>query len=161
MHSYLDSINATVKTWKAVLQHTKGLPQQLLSSIPLTELQILTPDILLSEWTSAGIFTVGNLYRDSQLIPFQFLQTDSHITSKDFFKYLQLCSVLSSTKWSDDLTLWHVIKFYEQLSSHCHGISYIYKLLTDVTHHYKDPINAPLGTTPTMHLHPSAMVSLS
>lgn len=49
VHFYLDTINATVKTWKAILQHTKGVPHCLLSSILRVALQIITPDISFSD----------------------------------------------------------------------------------------------------------------
>lgn len=72
---------------------------------------------------------IEDLYKDSLLLTFQQLQINSNITSKDFFKYLRLPSVLSRVAWSDSPTPLQLIKFYEQTSLHRKGISYIYKLL--------------------------------
>lgn len=65
---------------------------------------------------------------------FQQLQATRHIVSKDFFKYLRIRSALSKVKWSEKLTLWHIIKFFNQNSPHRCGISYIYKLITYPCH---------------------------
>lgn len=82
VHSYLQTINATFRTWKATLHCTKGIPHCLLSFIPLTIMQRLTPDINLSNWITSSLTTVGDLYKNCLLLSFQQLWTNRSITCK-------------------------------------------------------------------------------
>lgn len=60
-HSFLDTINATIRIWKATIQASKGIPLCLLKHILLEALHILTPNINITDWIIPAISTVGNL----------------------------------------------------------------------------------------------------
>lgn len=85
----------------------------MLTTIPLATLQIITPDITFFDWSTVYILTIGNLFRGTIHMSFQQLQDTWHVASKEFFKYLRIRSVYY-VKWSEDLTIWHVISFYNQ-----------------------------------------------
>lgn len=110
--SYLGTINATIKVWKEIYQHTKGLPYRILPLISLSALQIIIPDISESNCLSAGLQTIGDLYQNSSLTSFQHLQHKYHIPSKDFFKYLRFRLALLHLQWLENPLHQCILEFY-------------------------------------------------
>lgn len=70
-HTYLSTINAIVKMWRAIHQQTKGILHRSLSFIPLAALTTFIPDISFSNCITAGFQNIGNIYHNSILLKFQ------------------------------------------------------------------------------------------
>lgn len=51
-HTFLDTIISIIKTWKATIRSSKGIPLCFLSNIPLEALHTLTSNINFSDWTT-------------------------------------------------------------------------------------------------------------
>lgn len=112
--SFLDTINATIRTWKSLLQQTQGIPRELLSHMPLSSLELLILQVSLTPWTTAGTNTIGNLFTTNHLSSFQHLCQQYQLNHRSFYMYLQICSALSHTQWTNQPLFWDLVKFCNQ-----------------------------------------------
>lgn len=56
----------------------------------------LSPDLFLSQWTTAGIFTLGCMIESNATRTFQDLQHDFGLPTADFYKFLRIQAILST-----------------------------------------------------------------
>lgn len=61
--SFLPTVNATLSTWRLVLQSTRGIHVKALHQLTLSSLSFLSPDIPLENWSSQGLQKIGDLFQ--------------------------------------------------------------------------------------------------
>lgn len=127
-HSFLPTVNATIATWKSILQISNGIHIQALYQLPLVAISLLSPDLPLQRWSSQGLHRIGDMFQHSQLLSFCQLSDQYSIPNKDFYMYLRIRHILASiptfqNTWTKDL-----IQFFNPKNNKTRGISYLYHL---------------------------------
>lgn len=127
--SFLPTVNATISTWKSIIQTSLGLHTQALHQLPLTSLSLLSTDLPLHRWVSLGIQNIGDLYQNSQLISFQQLKESFALPKKDFYIYLRIRHILAPILTSRNTLTRDLLSFFNLTNNKTRGISYLYRLL--------------------------------
>lgn len=73
------------------MQASQGIPKSLLTSLPLTALNLLCHDLAIDLWAASGLQTIGDLfYISGQALFLQILQNKVSFSHRDGYKYLRI-----------------------------------------------------------------------
>lgn len=67
---HLPTVNATITTWKSILQASAGLHIQALQQLPILALSLLSPYLPLQQWATRGLQKIGDLFQQTHLLGF-------------------------------------------------------------------------------------------
>lgn len=127
-HQFLHSITAALRVWTASTQQAKGIPNSILSKLPIQAVELISLDLSIKPWTQKGLTNLGQLMSTSGIHSFLQLQHLFDIPTSTFFLYLLIRSIVSSINiFNDNAPMADILKFYETPVPAVEGI---YKTLT-------------------------------
>lgn len=111
LHSFLSIVNVTIAIWKSFLQRAGGIHIHAPHQLPIAALSLLSPNLPLQLWSSQGLRKIGDMFQHNQLLSFQQIKDQFAIPNKDFYIYLRICHILTSTLTSQHLDQRHYTVF--------------------------------------------------
>lgn len=137
---FLQSTTSALRVWTALTQQARGIPNSILSKLPIQAIEMISPDLSVHLWTQKGLVDIGQLMTTSGIHSFVQLQQLFGIPTSTFFLYLRIRSIISPiTILTDNAPMADILKFYEIPAPAQKGISVMYKILTTSSANQSSP----------------------
>lgn len=120
------TLTATSRVWNSAMPPTKGTPQSALRHISL---HLISTDLDINSWNSSGIQHLSNLFSDTHLKSFQDICQTYLLSDTDFYKYLRVCHILSTVKWTNNAIAGDLLQLLDNQLPKTFRLSVFYALL--------------------------------